>query len=278
MIAAYLTTAFAIGAVGAWHLLKSSANLGARKMFSMAMWMAALVVPVQIIVGDHHGLNTLEHQPAKAMAMEGHYRSHPNGAPLILFGIPNSIERRVDYAIEIPGGSSLILKHDARAPLACLDTVPEEAQPPVGTVFWSFRVMVGFGLAMLGIGLWSLVARWRKSLYTSRWLIRGAIAMGPSGFIAVLAGWITTEAGRQLWTVFGLLRTHDSVSPLDAPAVAVSLLAIVVVYFAVFGAGIWYLLRLMSKPPEVHERALDGTVTRAAGITPAAAIVSGATK
>src|SRR5690606_25278157 len=132
--------------------------------------------------GVLHGRSTLEHQPAKVMAMEGHFESHPNGAPLILFGIPDSEEETIHYAVEIPKASSLILKHDLNAPLAGLDTVPEEDRPPVGVVFWSFRVMVGIGLAMLGIGLWSLVARARRKLYDWRWLHRAALVMGPSGF------------------------------------------------------------------------------------------------
>jgi cytochrome d ubiquinol oxidase subunit I len=276
VLAAYLTTAFIVGAVGAWHLLTDKTNQGARKMFSMAMWMAALVAPIQIFAGDEHGLNTLEHQPAKVMAMEGHYQSHPKGAPLILFGIPNSKERRIDYAIEIPKASSLILKHDSDAPLAGLDTIPLANQPPVSILFWSFRIMVGIGFAMLGIGLWSLVARWRKSLYNWSWLHRAAIVMGPSGLIAVLAGWVTTEVGRQPYTVYGLLRTAQSHSPLDAPAVAASLLAFVVVYFSVFGMGIWYLLGLMKKPPEAHEAALDGKPIRSAGLTRIAAVLEGA--
>ena len=277
VIAAYLTTALVVGAVGAWHLLKDRANPGARKMFSMAMWMAAIVAPIQMFVGDLHGQNTLEHQPVKIMAMEGHYQSHKNGAPLILFGIPNSAEKRVDYALEIPKASSLILKHDFNAPLAGLDTVPDDLVPPVGIVFLAFRVMVVLGLAMFGLGLWSLVARWRGRLYEWPMLHRAAVVMGPSGFIAVIAGWVTTEVGRQPFTVYGLLRTAESASPLDAPAVAASLIAFIIVYFAVFGAGIGYILRLMSKAPAPHENAdpSGGVPTRAAGITPAAAVEGG---
>jgi cytochrome d ubiquinol oxidase subunit I len=275
LLAAYLTTAFAVGAVGAWHLLKDKSNLGARKMFSMAMWMAAVVAPLQVVAGDFHGLNTLEHQPVKVMAMEGHYKSHPEGAPLILFGIPNSKEQRVDYAIEIPKASSLILKHDADAPMAGLDTIPDADEPPVGIVFWAFRIMVGLGMAMVGIGMWSLLARSRKRLYEWSWLHKAAVAMGPSGFIAVLAGWAVTEVGRQPFTIYGVLRTIDSASPLDAPAVAFSLLAFVVVYFAVFGMGIWYLLRLMKKPPEAHEAPPSDAPIRSAGITPAPQVLSG---
>jgi len=274
VIAAFLTTAFVVGAVGAWHLLADRSNPGARKMFSMAMWMAALVAPIQILAGDLHGLNTLEHQPAKVMAMEGHYDSHADGAPLILFGTPNSAAKRVDYAIQIPKASSLILKHDLNAPLAGLDTIPEDRHPPVGVVFWSFRVMVGLGVAMLGLGLWSLVARYRNRLYDWRALHKAAIVMGPSGFVAVIAGWMTTEVGRQPFTVYGLLRTADSVAPLDAPAVAASLIAFIIVYFAVFGAGTVYILRLMAKPPQAHESAnpSEGKPVRAAGITPAPAV------
>lgn len=275
LLAAYLTTAFIVGAVGGWHLLRDRTNLGARKMFSMAMWMATIVAPLQILAGDFHGLNTLEHQPAKVMAMEGHYQSHPEGAPLILFGIPDSAQGRVDYAIEIPKASSLILKHDLNAPMKGLDTIPKADQPPVGIVFWAFRIMVGIGFAMLGIGQWSLFARWRKRLFDWSWLHRFAVVMGPSGLIAVLAGWAVTEVGRQPFTVYGVLRTVDSASPLDAPAVAASLLAFIVVYFSVFGMGIWYLLRLMKKPPEAHEPPLSDAPIRTAGLTPAPAVLEG---
>ena len=275
VLAAYLTTAFAVGGVGAWHLLRDKTNPGARKMFSMAMWMATLVAPVQIVAGDFHGLNTLAHQPAKVMAMEGHFQSHPKGAPLILFGIPNSQAERIDYAVEIPKASSLILKHDPEAPLNGLDTVAPENRPPVGVVFWAFRVMVGLGLAMAGLGLLSLFMRWRSKLYDSRVLHRLAVLMGPAGFIAVIAGWVVTEVGRQPYTIYGLLRTEHSVSPLDAPAVGGSLLVFVIVYFIVFGAGIWYLLRLAQKAPDAHEATLDGRPIRSAGITPAPAIIEG---
>ena len=275
--AAYLTTAFLVGGVGAWHLLKDRQNPRSRLMFSMAMWMAAIVAPLQIVLGDMHGLNTLEHQPVKVMAMEGHYQSHPDGAPLILFGIPNSAQNRVDYAVEIPKLSSLILKHDINAPLAGLDTIAPENRPPVGVVFWSFRIMVGLGMLMAALGMLSLYARARGTLYSWAALHRFALAMAPSGLIAVLAGWITTEVGRQPWTITGLLRTAASASPLAAPAVAVSLVAFVLVYFAVFGAGIVYILKLMAKPPVAHEAEPPHIPMRSAGITPAQALAADAT-
>ena len=297
VIAAYLTTSLVVGACGAWHLLRDAAGRrgkaapsdepggspaaaaspgatsslqAARTMFSMAMWMAALVAPVQILAGDQQGLNTLEHQPAKVLAMEGDFDPSPNGAPLVLFGLPSNADGKVHYKVEIPYAGSLILKHDPHAPLQGLKDFPRDQWAPVAVVFWSFRVMVGLGLAMLGLGLWSLVARMRRKLYDWTWLHRAALVMGPSGFVAVIAGWITTEVGRQPWTIYGLLRTSQSASPLATPAVATSLAAFVIVYFAVFGIGVWYILKLMQKGPEAHEPELPDAPIRTAGLTPAA--------
>ena len=268
-LAAFLTTAFAVGAVGALHLLRDRANRPARTMFSMAMWMAAIVTPIQIIAGDLHGLNTLEYQPQKVMAMEGHFESYPEGAPLILFGIVDEENKEVDYAIEIPKLSSLILKHDLNAPLDGLDTIPDDEEPPVAIVFYSFRVMIGIGMAMLVVGLWSLWSRGRGRLYESPWLHRTVLAMGPSGFVAVLAGWITTEVGRQPYTVYGLMRTSESLAPVEAPAVAASLTAFIIVYFFVFGAGTFYILRLMNKGPAAAPPLASEGPNRTSGITPA---------
>jgi len=299
VIGAYLTTALVVGGVGAWHMLRhrrraraappppdagAAAQAGlppsvaaARKMFSMAMGMVAVVAPLQVVVGDLHGLNTLEHQPAKVMAMEGHYTSHPRGAPLILFGIPDPDARTVHYAVQIPKASSLILRHDADAPLDGLDTIPDHLEPPVPVVFWSFRIMVAMGMAMLALGAWSVVARLRRRLHQDTALHRAAVAMAPAGFVAVLAGWITTEVGRQPFTVYNLLTTAESASPLAAPAVGASLVAFVVVYFVVFGFGTWYILRLMAKGVQVREQPLDedsGPI-RTAGITPGPAMNMG---
>ena len=264
VLAAFLTTALVVGGAGALHLLRDKADVAARKMFSMAMWMLIIVAPLQILAGDLHGLNTLKHQPAKVMAMEGHYDSYPEGAPFILFGIPNAEEKRIDYAVQIPKLSSLILKHDLNAPLAGLDTIPDEDEPPVAIVFWSFRIMVGLGMAMLGLGVWSFWRRIRGKLYEDQWLQRAAIFMGPMGFVAVLAGWVTTEVGRQPFTVYGLLRTADSLAPIDAPAVAVSLTAFIIVYFFVFGAGTYYILSMMNKPATTSHLGLkDGPIRTA---------------
>jgi cytochrome d ubiquinol oxidase subunit I len=272
VIAAYLTTSLAVGGVGAWHLLKDKKNSGARTMFSMAMWMAALVAPIQILAGDTQGLNTQEYQPAKVMAMEGHFDSYARGAPLVLFGIPDEVNRRMTYSVEIPKLSSLILAHDINAPLAGLDTIPRRDWPPVAIIFWSFRVMVALGLAILGLGLFSLLARALGRLYQWTLLHRLTVLMGPAGFIAVIAGWVTTEVGRQPFTVYHALRTADSVSPVASPAVTGSLIAFVLVYFGTFVSGAVYILKLMAKPPSEHEAVPEATPTRAAGITPAAAL------
>ena len=276
VFAAYLTTALVVGAVGAWHLLRERTNDGARTMFSMAMGMITVVTPLQILAGDQHGLNTLEHQPVKVMAMEGHFKSYDDGAPLVLFAWPDQAEGKNLYAVEIPKGSSLILKHSLDAPLKGLDTVDRKDWPPVAIVFWAFRIMVGMGMLMLLLALVSLWARVRHRLYDWPLLHRFAIAMGPAGFVAVIAGWVTTEVGRQPFTVHGLLRTADSVSPLQAPAVAISLLAFIVVYFIVFGAGVFYILRLMSHSPHRGEEGPErGQPVRAAGITPAPQVSEG---
>jgi cytochrome bd ubiquinol oxidase subunit I len=268
VLAAYLTTAFIVGAVGAWHLLRDSTNAPARLMLSMAMWMATVVAPIQIIAGDMHGLNTLEHQPAKIAAMEGHFETR-RGQPLILFGLPDMSAETTKYAVEIPRLGSLILTHEWDGEVKGLKAWPKSERPDAAIVFWSFRTMVGLGVLMFAAGLWSLWLRQRQRLYETRLFLRYAIAMGPAGFLAVLAGWITTEVGRQPYTVYGLLRTADSMSAVAAPAVATSLVMFVIVYFLVFGAGTLYILRLMAAAPTEQEPQVEGPM-RAAGVTPAA--------
>jgi cytochrome bd ubiquinol oxidase subunit I len=273
VLAAYLTTALFVGGVAAWHLLKHGQSPGARRSFSMAMWMAAVVAPLQIAAGDFHGLNTLEHQPAKIAAMEGHYETQ-TGAPLVLFGIPDDKAEVTRYQIAIPKLGSLILAHDLNGEIKGLKSFPASERPPAEVIFWTFRIMVGLGFLMLALGLWSLYQRFiGRNLYGDRWLQRFALAMSPAGFIAVIAGWITTEVGRQPYTVYGLMRTADSVSPIAAPAIAASLVAFIVVYFVVFGAGIFYILRLCRELPQAPDD-MDIGPTRTAGITPASQMES----
>ena len=275
VIGSYLTTALVVGAVGAWHLLTDRSNPHARRMFSMAMWMVALVAPLQILAGDTQGLNTLEHQPVKVLAMEGDFDPSPQGAPLILFGLPSNADATVHARLAIPKLGSLILEHDADKPLGGLTDYPRDLWPAVPVVFWSFRVMVALGLAMAALGACSLVLRLRRRLYDSPWLWRAAVLMGPAGFLAVIAGWVTTEAGRQPYTVYGQLLTADSVSPLAAPAIATSLGVFAIVYFLVFGVGVTYLVRMMAVLPHAEEDDLPHIPQHAAGTTPAAAISHG---
>ncbi len=274
VLAAYLTTAFIVGAVGAFHLLRDRGNAAARTMFSMALWMATVVAPIQIFAGDAHGLNTLEHQPMKIAAMEGHFETNREGGmPLTLFGLPDMDEGRMRGAIEIPAAGSLILTHSLDGEVAGLDQFPREDWPNVALVFFTFRIMVGIGFAMLGIGLWGLYRRWRGSIYEATWLQRAMVLMGPSGLVAVICGWFTTEVGRQPYTVYNLLRTADSHSPIAASAVGTSLVAFVLVYFAVFGAGTYYILRTMGRAPSILEPGPDPREPiRTAGITPGPAM------
>lgn len=272
VLASYLTVSFVVGAVAAYHLRRDGQNQAARLMFSMAMWMAVVVAPLQILAGDQHGLNTLEHQPAKVAAIEGDFESQP-GQPLILFGMPDMEQGRTDWAVGIPHLGALILTHTWDGSIKGLKDFPRDIWPPAPVLFWAFRVMVGLGFLMAGVGLWGALLRVRGRLYQSPWLRDVMILMAPVGFIALLSGWIVTEVGRQPFTVYGLLRTADSVSPIGTPGVSVSLAAFVIVYLLVFGCGCVFLLRLLRRPPVVGESGPPkGVPTRAAGITPAPAL------
>lgn len=249
VVAAYLTTAFVIGGVSAWYLWKKRHEAQARIMFAMAMLMAVFVAPAQLFIGDLHGLNTLQHQPAKVAAMEGIWETE-KGAALRLFGWPDEEAEETLYAIEIPKLASLILTHDAEGEIKGLKSWPKEDRPPVAAVFWSFRVMVAIGMAMILTGVIAAVLHFRKRLFDTRWFHLWCMMLTPSGFVAVLAGWFVTEIGRQPYTVYGVLRTSDSVSPVDGAHVAISLAAFVVVYFFIFGAGSYYILRQIGKGPQ----------------------------
>ncbi|HVL08206.1 MAG TPA: cytochrome ubiquinol oxidase subunit I [Burkholderiaceae bacterium] len=251
VVAAFLATALMVGASAAWHLLRGNDRPAVRKMLSMAMWMILCTAPIQMLIGDMHGLNTLKHQPAKIAAMEGHWENKPGeGVPLLLFGLPNMEAERTDYAVGIPKLGSLILTHSLDGQFPGLKEFPKEDRPNAAIVFWSFRVMVGLGVLMILLGLWSLLLRRRARIFESRFFLRCALWMGPSGLIAILAGWFTTEIGRQPWVVYGVMRTSEGVSAHDASQVGLTLAIFVVVYFVVFGAGTLYGLRLLKKGPQ----------------------------
>jgi len=274
VLASYLSVAFVVGGVGAYHLLREHATLGVvrneatKKMFSMAMWMAAIVAPMQIVMGDLHGLNTLKYQPAKIAAMEGDWTPQRD-APEILFGIPDMQAETTRYKIELPHLGSLILTHSLDGEVPGLKSFARGERPDSRIIFFSFRGMIAIGFLMASIGAWSLFLRWRRSLFENRWIMRAMVVMGPSGFAAVILGWITTEVGRQPYTVYGLMRTADSLSPIALPGIATSLVAFIVVYGVVYAAGIGFLLRLMDHPPVPGEPDLPpGQPIRTAGITP----------
>jgi len=250
-IAAFMVAALLVAATAAWHLLKGRRDELVKKSFSMALWLILILAPLQVFVGDAHGLNTLEHQPAKLAAMEGHWETnYDEGMPLYLFGIPDMQEERTKYAIAIPNLGSLILTHSMDGTVKGLKDFAPEDRPNSTVVFWSFRIMVSLGMLMLLLALTGVWLRKTGKLFESKWFHRFAVFMGPSGFIALLAGWFTTEVGRQPWVVYGVMRTKDALSPVSAEQVGLTLIIFVVVYCIVFGIGIYYMLKLMHKGPE----------------------------
>ncbi|WP_420996864.1 cytochrome ubiquinol oxidase subunit I [Cupriavidus sp. 30B13] len=253
-VAAFLATALFVGASAAWHLLRGRDNPAIRKMLSMAMWMLLVVAPVQAVIGDMHGINTLAHQPAKIAALEGHWENRGNEPlPLIVFGWPDMAREETRFALEIPRLGSLILTHSLDGQIPGLKEFPPQDRPNATILFWSFRVMVGLGVLMILLGLWSLLLRRGEALYRARAFLRVALWMGPAGLVALLAGWFTTEIGRQPWVVYGVMRTADAVSPHGAPELALTLALFVVAYLFVFGVGIAYMMRLVRKGPVMHE-------------------------
>jgi cytochrome d ubiquinol oxidase subunit I len=260
-----------IGACGAWHLLRGRRDVPVKRSFSMALWMLLLLTPIQIFIGDAHGLNTREHQPAKIAAIEGLWETEKGGTALTLVGLPDMQAEETRYALKVPHLGSLILTHSWEGEIRGLKEFPAKDRPYSPIVFWSFRIMVGLGMLMLLTAVLGLLLRKSGRLYETRWFQRLVLVMGPSGVLALLAGWITTEVGRQPWTVYGVLRTEDSVSPVSAQLTGVSLLIFVIVYFAVFGTGVYYMLKLMHRGPvghaedrspaprhpELHNRALE---------------------
>jgi len=223
-------------------------------MLGMAMIMAVFVAPMQLLFGDLHGLNTFKYQPTKVAAMEGLWETR-RGAPLLLFGWPDQEEEVTKYAIEIPKMSSLILTHNLNGEVKGLKEAPRNERPPVALVFWTFRIMVGLGMLMIATGVIAIVLHFRKRLFDTPWFLYWCMALTPAGFIAVLAGWFVTEVGRQPWIVQGLLRTEDATSPVIGTSIAISLAAFIIVYVFVFGAGSYYILKLIGKGPVDAEAA-----------------------
>ncbi|MGZ5036589.1 MAG: cytochrome ubiquinol oxidase subunit I [Usitatibacter sp.] len=244
LIASGLTASFVVAGLSSWRLLRAPLDSGAAKTLRAGLVAAAVLVPIQIFVGDQHGLNTLEHQPAKIAAMEALWHTE-RGAPLVLFAIPDEETHRNDYAVELPYGASLILKHDPRGEVKGIDAF-EPDRPPVGPLFFSFRVMVGIGLLMLAVS-WLGVWATRRGRAAPRWLLWVFAAFTFSGWIATLAGWITTEVGRQPWLVTGVLRTRDAVGPISGAQLGASLTGYILTYSALFLAYMIVLTHLAGK-------------------------------
>ncbi|MEJ2623070.1 MAG: cytochrome ubiquinol oxidase subunit I [Pseudolabrys sp.] len=248
--AAYLTTGFVVLAVGARFLLAGRHLDVSRTMMRMAIGLVVILAPLQLIIGDLHGLNTLEHQPIKVAAMEGHWNSNQAGVPFEIFAWPNEKTQSNDYSISIPHASSLILTHSWDGKFKGLDSVPAKDRPPVPIVFFAFRIMVALGLFMIAAACVGAFLWWRGTLFETRWYLRIMSNCWWIGFVSVISGWITTEVGRQPWIVEGVLRTSDAVSPVPGDNVLATLIMFVLAYGVVFSFGIYYINRLINRGPE----------------------------
>ncbi len=249
MAAAYLTTAFVVGGIGAWYILKGRFVPHGRIMLGMALTIIVWLAPLQLLIGDWHGLNAREYQPAKIAAVEAHWETM-RGAPLVLFAIPDPETESNKFEIAIPKLGSLILTHEWDGEVRGLKSFPPEDRPNPIIPFFAFRIMVAIGFIMIALGAIGGVLWLMGRLYTTRWFLRAMTFAGPLGFIAVLAGWFVAEVGRQPWVVYGVLRTADAVSPLPGGKVLVSLALFVLVYGIVFGAGVYYIAKLVRRGPD----------------------------
>lgn len=258
--AAYLTTAFVVLAVGARFLIAGKHIEEAKTMVRMALGMAAILAPLQLFIGDQHGLNTLKHQPTKIAAMEGHWDSSKPG-DFHIFAWPDEKAEKNHFEISIPRGSSLILTHDPNGLFPGLKDVPPSERPPVLNVFFSFRIMIGIGFFMIAAALYGAFIWWRGSLFETRWYLWTMSHAWWIGFVAVIAGWVVTESGRQPWIAVGILRTADAISPVPASQVLTTLILFVIVYAIVFAMGIYYINRLINRGPQ--GRAVEGADTLA---------------
>ena len=246
--AAYLTTAFVVSGIGAWYILRDRCMPHGRIMLGMGLSLIVWLAPLQLVIGDLHGLNAREHQPAKIAAVEAHWETRRD-APLVLFAWPDVKTESNLYEIAIPDLGSLILTHEWNGEVRGLKSFPVDERPNPVIPFFSFRIMVGIGFIMIGLGLTGAVLWLMGRLYTTRWFLRAMVLASPLGFIAVLAGWFVAEVGRQPWVVYGLLRTADAVSPVPGGSVAASIALFVIVYGIVFGAGVFYMGQLVRRGP-----------------------------
>src|SRR6516225_630849 len=246
----FVTTGFVVLGVGAYLVRREPSPAEGRTMLSMALWLLTVLVPLQMLIGDLHGLNTREHQPAKLAAIEARWDTERR-VPLTLFAIPSDEAERNSFAIEVPWVGSLILTHDLDGEVKGLKDFPADQRPPVAIPFFAFRIMVGCAAVMLGLVLLGGWLRWRGRLFDTPLFLRLLQFVAPLGFLAVIAGWCVTEVGRQPWTVYGLLRTAQSVSPsLTSFDVAISLAGYMLVYLLIYPSGLMLMLRIVRIGPE----------------------------
>jgi len=259
--AAYLTTGFVVLAVGARYLLSGKFVTEGRTMMRMAIGLLAILAPLQLIIGDQHGLNTLEHQPIKVAAMEAHWDgSKP--ADFHIFAWPDEKNETNHFELSIPKGASLILTHRMNGLFQGLSSVPPEDRPPVKMVFFAFRIMLGIGFFMIAAALLGAFLWWRGTLFDSTWYLRVMAQCWWIGFVAVIAGWVVTESGRQPWVAYGILRTVDATSPVPGATIAGTLALFVLAYGVVFSFGIYYINRLIARGPSASAPGKDSFPNR----------------
>jgi cytochrome bd ubiquinol oxidase subunit I len=252
-LASFITGGFVVAGVSAWYLLHGRHQDISRKALKMCVIMLAIATPLQLFSGDMHGLNTLEEQPIKVAAMEGHWETG-TGVPLLLFAIPDAANETNHFEIGIPKLASLILTHDLDGEVTGLTAVPREERPPVGVVFWSFRIMVAIGMLMIGVALVGAWKLFRGTLYESRGLLTILNYMIPLPFVAVLAGWFVTEVGRQPWIIQGMMTVGEGLTPsLTGWMAMFTLVGYIAVYTVVFAAGLFYLRKVIVAGPQEDE-------------------------
>jgi cytochrome d ubiquinol oxidase subunit I len=258
-VASFLTGAFVVSGVSAWYLLRGREVEVNRRALSMCLWLILILAPTQAVIGDFHGINTLEHQPTKVAAMEGNWETS-SGVPLLLFAWPDQASQSNRFEIGIPKLASLILTHDADGEVPGLNEVPVEEQPPVALVFWSFRIMVGLGLLMIATAFTGLLLRRKQRYWQTPWFLQALRLMSVTPFVAVLAGWIVTESGRAPWLVYGLMTHAQGLTPSLTGGMALfTLLGYMLVYGMIFSAGLYYLMRVLQDGLEINEHAADAS-------------------
>lgn len=263
LLASWISVAFLLGGVAAWRLLRNAGEAASRLMLRSALTVSLCILPLQMVVGDLHGENTRDYQPAKLAAIEGSWQppAPGEGEPLRLFALPDQAQQRNHAELAIPAIGSLYLRHNLSGHIKSLGEFPRDSLPPVLPVFFAFRLMVGLALLMLLSSLAGNVQRWRGRLDQSRRVLRLLALMSPAGFIALLAGWVVTEVGRQPWTVYGMLRTADSLAPMSLGSSVAIFVSVVVIYALSFAFGLCYLLRQLAAPlPDPQATAVAETI------------------